>query len=108
MQVSSDPCRALQHGYDALRNQLLSGIPVKVYGHAAGDLARAHGVAPAYLSLFWHSLLWRGLRIVAVGAIAATLGHLFRDVIRRHYFVLFWGGFIVFAIALRLIVAAWQ
>lgn len=95
-------------GYDQLDKQLFSGIPVKVYARAAGDVAESSGVAPDYGSLFLYSFLYRGLRIGGIGILVTVAGWMARKYIKKHYTLLFYGGFIVFLLALHRVAQQWQ
>jgi 1-acyl-sn-glycerol-3-phosphate acyltransferase len=91
----------LADGAHGVLHQALSGIPVKLYARAAGEL----GTDP------WALLVWagveRGLRMAAVGALVWLLARWLHPWLRRCY-----GAYLVltatgFAGVLALIIAAW-
>lgn len=93
--------------YIGIKHQLWSGVPVKEYGAAAGDLARAAGAPPDYASLFWWTLVWRASRILAVGVIVAIAGVVLRRVLARWYPVAWWAGVGVFGMMLLRVYGSW-
>ncbi len=94
--------------YFGVWHQLLSGVPVKQYGAAAGDLARVGGAAPDYVSLFWWTLVWRAARILTVGVVVAALGVTLRSVLPRWFPLVWWCGVVVFGLLLFRVYGSWQ
>lgn len=94
--------------YVGVWHQLLSGVPVKQYGAAAGDLARSAGSAPDGSALFGWTLLWRGARIVTVGAVVAGAGLAMRRILPRWYPAIWCGGVLAFGALLWRVYASWR
>lgn len=93
--------------YFGIRHQLLSGVPVKEYGAAAGDLSRFAGAAPDYASLFWWTLVWRSGRILAVGVGVAAVGLMLKRVLARWYPAIWSAGVVLFGALLYRVYTSW-
>lgn len=94
--------------YFGVWHQLLSGIPVKEYGAAAGALARGAGVGPDYASLFWWTFVWRSARIMTVGLVVAGLGVALRRILVRWYPLVWSAGVIAFGALLVKVYSSWR
>ena len=92
----------LAAGPSAMMNQALSGIPVKVYGRAAGE----HGIGLG--SLAGWTLLERGLRISTVALIVWGLSYLLHPWLRRLYGVYLVVVAVVFTVLFSTVIAAWS
>ena len=92
----------LAAGPSAMMNQALSGIPVKVYGRAAGE----HGIGLG--SLAGWTLLERGLRISTVALVVWGLSYVLHPWLRRLYGVYLFVVAVVFAVLLSTVIAAWS
>ena len=92
----------LAAGPSAMMNQALSGIPVKVYGRAAGE----HGIGLG--SLAGWTLLERGLRISTVALVVWGLSYLLHPWLRRLYGVYLIVVAVVFTVLLSTVIAAWS
>ena len=92
----------LAAGPSAMMNQALSGIPVKVYGRAAGE----HGIGLG--SLAGWTLLERGLRISTVALVVWALSYLLHPWLRRLYGVYLVVVAVVFTVLFSTVIAAWS
>jgi hypothetical protein len=92
----------LAAGPSAMMNQALSGIPVKVYGRAAGE--RGIGLG----GLAGWTLLERGLRISTMALVVWGLSYLLHPWLRRLYGVYLIVVAVVFTVLLSTVIAAWS
>lgn len=92
----------LADGAPGILHQALSGIPVKLYARAAGEL----GIDPASL-LLWAGIE-RGLRMAAVAVVVSLVARRLHGWLRRCYgtYLLLASG--TFTVVLALIIAAWS
>lgn len=97
-----------EEGPRAVRHQLFSGVPVKVYGHAMGTIFARRGQEQKMSKIFIQTLLWRGLRIMGVAAVIAGLSRRGQAFVQRFYMPLTTAGAAVLAFTLHKLVKKWQ
>lgn len=100
--VRATECWLADDGSLGVRHQPLSGVPFKVFALLAG--ARGLPLGPFLGAAF----AVRGARFLAVGGMAALLGHRFGRAARRHRPLLLALWSVAFAVGLQRTVVAWE